>query len=71
MADKWEIHAYDVTPTSGDAADHVRSLSDRSSLISHLHKHSDHASHYPAGHDFVLVSTEDIRSEHGRKHGLG
>lgn len=38
---------------------------ERSRLIAHLH--DDHGG-YPAGHDFVLVSTAHIRAEHERKH---
>lgn len=43
-------------------------LDDRSDLIRHLHEHPDHAGRYPAGHDFVLVSTADIRRDHERQH---
>jgi hypothetical protein len=42
---------------------------ERSELIDHLHTHPDHAGSYPAGHDFVLVSTADIRRSHQRQHG--
>ena len=38
---------------------------DRVALIRHLHE--DHGG-YPAGHDFVLVSTANIVREHERKH---
>jgi len=41
---------------------------ERSDLISHLHGHPNHAGRYPAGHDFMLVSTADIRRQHERLH---
>jgi hypothetical protein len=48
------------------AADHLRSLvGDRSALIEHMHHDHDR---YPAGHDFVLISTRDIELEHARLH---
>lgn len=46
-------------------------MMDRSELTRHLHTHQDHAGLYPAGHDFVLVSTADIRDEHARLHRRG
>lgn len=39
---------------------------ERSELIGHLH--AAHARHFPPGHDFVLVSTADIRRRHERLH---
>jgi hypothetical protein len=41
---------------------------ERCELTSHLHDHPDHAGHFPAGHDFTLVSTADIRRRHERLH---
>jgi hypothetical protein len=41
-------------------------LSDRSELIKHLHSGAHGG--YPAGHDFVLVSTANIIQQHVRKH---
>lgn len=43
-------------------------LADRSALIEHLHSDPSHGG-YVAGHDFVLVGTQDIVKEHERKHG--
>jgi hypothetical protein len=55
--------------TADLAADGWRALpAARSELIKHLHTHPDHAGRYPAGHDFMLVSTADIRREHQRQH---
>ena len=55
------LHAGDPAPADRAA--------ERSELIEHLHTHPDHAGRYPAGHDFVLVSTVDIRRAHQRQHG--
>ena len=56
--------------TAGLSAGGWRALAAaRSELIGHLHTHPDHAGRYPAGHDFVLVSTADIRRAHQRQHG--
>lgn len=41
---------------------------DRNKLVNHLHTHPDHAWRYRAGHDFVLISNEDVRREHERLH---
>lgn len=42
---------------------------ERSELIGHLH--AEHGRHFPPGHDFVLVSTADIRRRHERLHEEG
>ena len=41
---------------------------ERSALIAHLHTHPDHKHNYRAGHDFVLVGTQDIRRQHEHQH---
>lgn len=40
----------------------------RGALIRHLHKHPDHERRWPAGHDFVLVSTSEIEFMHEQLH---
>lgn len=40
----------------------------RTELIAHLYRHPDHAPHFPASHDFALVSTADIDARHRRMH---
>jgi hypothetical protein len=45
-----------------------RDFGSRVTLIDHLHGHPDHAGHFPAGHDFFLVSTTDVAQRHRREH---
>jgi hypothetical protein len=40
----------------------------RGALIRHLHRHPDHARRWPAGHDFVLISTSEIEHTHEKLH---
>ena len=42
-----------------------RDFGSRVTLIDHLHEHPEHAGHFPAGHDFVLISTTDMSSARG------
>lgn len=45
--------------------EHQAARQDRAVLIPHLH--NEHGG-YPAGHDFVLVSTADLRRVHAARH---